>query len=70
MINIINTSEGYISKTVYPKRSFSLQEKKLFPISLILYLYEIIDVHQSCCDNHFMTGVYQIITLYTLNSVI
>ena len=29
--------------------------KKIFFISLTLYLYEIIDMHLTYCDNHFMT---------------
>ena len=36
-------------------------------ISLILYLYEMMDDHHAYCDNCFMIYVSQIIMLYTLN---
>ena len=32
-----------------------------------IYLYEMVDVEQIYCDNHFMIFVSQIIMLYTLN---
>ena len=38
---------------------------KTFSISLILYLYDMMDVHYTYCDNHFMMRVSQIIMLYT-----
>ena len=34
---------------------------------LILYLYEMMDIHSSYCGNHFMICVNEIIMLYTLN---
>ena len=41
-----------------------------FSMSLLLYLYEMIDVHQINYDNHFMMCVSQIIMLYTLYSAV
>lgn len=42
----------------------SHHKEKLFFVSFILYLYEMMDVH---FDNCFMMFLSQIITLYTLN---
>ena len=47
-----------IVKRVNPE----FQHKKTF-FSLILYLCEVMDVHQTC-GNHFMMPVNQIIMLY------
>ena len=41
------------------------KKKKSLLISLILYLYEMVDVHEVYWDNHFMTYVGQITVLYT-----
>ena len=49
-------------KRVNPKPSH-LKERHFFSISLILYLYEMMDVHATYCDNHFIS---QIILLFTL----
>ena len=38
-----------------------------FPYSLILYLYEMMNVLYTYSDNHFMMYVGQIVSLYTLN---
>lgn len=46
---------------------FSSQGKQFFPISLILYLHRMMDVHSTYCGNHFMMHVRQIIILYTLS---
>lgn len=43
-----------------------ITRKKTFSISLILYLYEMIDIHKNY-DNHFTVYVSQIIMLYMLN---
>ena len=55
MIKIINAGVCYRWKSlrVNPKSSYH-KEKQFFSISLILYLYEMIDVHSTYCDNHFM----------------
>ena len=45
-------------KKVNPKSSH--HKEKIFPISLILYLHEMMDVHQIYSDNH----VSEIIMLY------
>ena len=50
-------------KTVNPE--FSSQEKYL--ISFILYLYKMMDIHWTYCDNYSMLYVSQIIMFYTLN---
>ena len=42
---------------------FSSQGKNI--VSLILYLYEMVDVHYTCCGDHFM--MYEVKSLYTLN---
>ena len=45
-----------------------LRKEKIFlSTSLMLYLYETMDVHWNSCGNHFAMYVSQIITLYTLN---
>ena len=54
-----------VVKTVNPE--FSSQEKKFFSISLMLYLYEMMDGHQTSCGDHFVMFVIQIMMLYTLN---
>ena len=46
---------------------FSSQRKNFIRISLILHLYEMMYVHQTYCNNHFMKYGGQIIMLYTLN---
>ena len=69
MVNIINTVAHYTRKLlrrVNPKSSHH-KKKNCLSISLILYLREITDVHQTYCGNHFMMYVSQIIMLYTLN---
>ena len=35
----------------------------------MLYLYEMMDVPKTYCNNHFMIYVSQIIILYTLNYI-
>ena len=50
-----------VVKKVNPKISHC--KEKFFSMSLILYLYENMDVHKIYCDNHF-------IILYTLNLVL
>ena len=42
----------YIKITERGNPEFSSQEKNIF--SLILYLYEMVDVHYTYCGNHFM----------------
>ena len=54
-----------VMKTVNPE--FSSQEKKFFSISLVLYLYEMMDGYQTYCEDHFVMFVSQIMMLYTLN---
>ena len=62
VIDIINITVIYEScQRVNPE--FSLQEKVCF----ILYLYEIMDVHQTPCGHHFMMDVSQTISLHTVN---
>ena len=51
-------------KIVESKAKSSHYKKKFF-ICLILYLCEMMDVHQTYCDKHFM--MYVIIMLCTLN---
>ena len=47
---------------------FSAQRKHIFfPISLILYLYEMTDIQWVYCGHPFMMSVNQITMLYTLN---
>jgi len=53
-----------VMKTVNPE--FSSQEKN-FSISLVLYLYEMMDGYQTYCGDHFVMFVSQIMMLYTLN---
>ena len=55
MINIINTSVCYVSKLRVEPKSSHCKKKNIFSISLILYLYEVVDVHQTYCDksNHY-----------------
>lgn len=43
------------------------KKKHLLPISFILYPYEMMDVYETYCDNHFMKYVSHIIMLYTFN---
>ena len=52
-----------IVKRVNPKSS---HHKENF-FSSILYLYEMMDIHQTYCDDHFMMFVSHIFMLYTLN---
>jgi len=42
-------------------------EKKIFSMSLILEVYDLMGVHQTCCSSHFIIYVSQISMLYTLN---
>ena len=51
---------------VESKSKFSLQGKIFFSISLILHLYEMMDIHWTYCGNQFMTYVSKII-LYVVN---
>ena len=55
-----------VVKKANPKSSHHKQ--KIFSIFKILYLYEMIDVHQTYSGNQFMMYVSQIIMLSTLNS--
>lgn len=41
------------------------REKYIF--FFFLYLYDMMDVHKTYCDNHFMMYKSQIIKLYSLN---
>ena len=52
-------------KTVNPKSSH--HKGNIFSISLILYLHEMTDDHQTYQGDHFMMCVSQTIMLYTLN---
>ena len=52
------------AKRVNPKSSHH-EENIFFSISLMLYLYEMIDVRSTYCGNHFMMYVSQI----TVNDV-
>ena len=54
-----------IVKRVNSKSSH--HKENIFSISLILYVYEMRDVHCICYDNHFMMYVSQIIMLYAVN---
>ena len=66
MGNIINSHcmlHIKVVKTINPKSSLFLGT--LFSISLILYLYEMIDFHETYCGNYFIMHVSQIIMLYT-----
>ena len=56
-----------VVKRVNPKHSHP-KEKIIF-ISLIVYLYEMMDVPKTYCNNHFMMYVSQIIMLYTLDYI-
>ena len=47
-----------------PKSSH--HKEKIFFL-FILYLYEMVDIHQIFCDNHFMMYISQIIMLHTIN---
>jgi len=51
-------------KVVKSESWVHITRKKLFFVSVILYLYEMMEVH---FDNCFMIFVSQIIMLYTLN---
>ena len=66
MTNIINMTGCNTRKLlrVNPKSSYC-KKKNFFSISLILYLYEMMNVQEAYCDNHFRT--YITIVLYTLN---
>ena len=55
----MKVGKGVNLKSSHPK-------KKIFSISLILYPYEIMDVHWTHYDNHFMMYISQIIMPYTL----
>ena len=69
MINIISTAVCYlymkVVKRVNPKSSH--HKEKNFSISLILHLYEMVDVHCTYCDQHVMMYVKSHHLLYTLN---
>ena len=45
----------------------SHHKEKVFSISLIVYLCEMMDVHYIYCGNYFMMYVSQIIMWHTLN---
>ena len=67
LINIINTAVCYVWKlTRVNLKSFHHRNKTFFH-SLILNLYETMDVHQTYNDNRFMMYGSQIVMLYTLN---
>lgn len=53
-------------KRVNPKSSHH-KKKHYFSISLILYLYEKVDIHYTSGDNHFMIYGSPVIMLYILN---
>ena len=55
----------YVNVKRVDLRVLIVRKKNLFSVSLILYLYEKIDVHY--CDHHSMMDVSEIITLYTLD---
>ena len=48
-------------------KSLITEKKKFFSMSLILEVYDLMGVHQTCCSSHFMIYVSQISMLYTLN---
>ena len=52
---------------VNPKSSHHKEKVFFFFFLFILYLYEMVDIHQIFCDNHFMMYVSQIIMLHTIN---
>ena len=54
-----------VIKRVSPK-SFQHKEK-FISFSFLLYLYEIMDVHKTYCDDHFMMYISQIMVLHSLN---
>ena len=54
-----------VVKTVNPE--FSSQEQFFFLFLLMLYLYEVMDGHQTYYRDHFVMFVSQIMMLYTLN---
>ena len=54
-----------VVKRANPKSSH--HKETFFSISLILWVYEMMDVQWTHCDNHFMMYTNQIIMLYTLN---
>ena len=56
MMNIINTDVHYMKdvKRVNPNSSYHKGKKTFFPISLMLYLYELTDVdYHTYCGNHY-----------------
>ena len=44
-----------------------MKKKIVFSHSLILYLHEVMDVHQPYCDNHLIMYVSQVFMMYTVN---
>ena len=67
LINITNTAACYTWKLLRINCKSSHPKEKFFSISLILYLYKRMDVHQTYYDNHFIIYASQIIMLYILN---
>ena len=54
MIKIINTAVHYKWKLREYILRFLITKEEIFFISLVLYLYEMLDVHQTNCGNYFM----------------
>ena len=52
---------------IVKNKSQEFSPQIIFSISLVLYLYELMNVHWTYYDNHFMMYVSQIIMLCTLN---
>ena len=61
----MNTIVYYIWKLLRVNPKNSHHKEKIFLKNL--YLCEVMDIHQTYCDNHFIMYVSQIIMLYTLS---
>ena len=48
-------------------RGLITRKKKWFSVSLIMYLYEMMDIHLTFSGNHFRKYIYQIIIQYTIS---
>ena len=67
MINIIKIAGIYMLHMEESKSWVLIIRKKKFSTSLMLYLYKMMDVHETSCGHHFMMHESQIIMLYTWN---
>ena len=63
----INTAVWSISKLKVNPKSSCDKKKKTFFSSFVVCLYEMMNVNQTFCDDHFTIYLSQIIVLYTLN---